>query len=84
MKNRANTAADDVKHHFLRNMSIPFLDHVISELEARFSSPLLTSCTLLSLVPSFLCVQEVDISDAVEMYSDDLPSPELIDQEMRR
>ena len=45
---------------------------------------MVTSCTLLSLVPSVLCVQKVDMADAVEMYSDDLPSPKMMDQEMRR
>ena len=72
------------KNIFLRNVAIPFLDHVISDLETRFSPLSVTSSTLLGLVPSVLCSQEVDIAKAVEMYSDDLPSPELMDQEVRR
>ena len=60
------------------------VEQVISELEARFSSQSVTCCTLLSLFPSILCVQEVDIADAVEIYSDDLQSTELLYQEMRR
>ena len=84
MKNRANAAADNVKHHFLRIMAIPVLDHVISKREARLSSLSVTSCTFLSLIPSALCVQEADIADAVELYSDALSSPETMDQEMRR
>ena len=58
---------DNVKDHILRNIEIPFLDHVLGEMEARFSCLLSTPSTLLSLVPSVLCVQEVDIADAVEI-----------------
>ena len=73
-----------MQEHFLRNMAIPFIDYVITELETRFTPLSATSSTLLGLVPSVLCNQEVDIAEAVEMYKDDLPSPELIDQELRR
>jgi len=65
-------------------VAIPFLDHVITDLEARFSPLSVTSSTLLGLVPSVLCSQEVDITKAVDMYKHDLPTPELIDQEVRR
>lgn len=40
--------------------------------------------TLLGLVPSILCEKTVNIDKAVELYNDDLPSPELVDQEMIR
>lgn len=33
MKNRANAPAEGVQEHFLRNVAIPFLNHVISDLE---------------------------------------------------
>ena len=83
-RNRVNAPAESVQEHFLRNVAIPFLDHVITDLEARFSPLSVTSSTLLGLVPSVLCSQEVDITKAVDMYKDDLPTPELIDQEVRR
>ena len=84
MRNKANAPAESVQEHFLRNVAIPFLDHVVTDLEARFSPLSVTSSTLLGLLPSVLCSQEVDIAKAVDMHSDDLPSPELIDQEVRR
>ena len=79
MKNRANAPAESVQEYFVRNMAIPLLDHVISDLETRFSPLSVTSSTLLGLVPSVLCSKEVDIAKAVDMYRDDLPSPEQID-----
>lgn len=85
MKNRANAPSETVEQYFRRNMAIPFLDHVITELDARFSSLTNTSSTLIGLVPSvFSAGQEITISSAIELYKDDLPSPELIDQELLR
>ena len=68
---------------FLHNMAIPFIDHVISELETRFNPLSATSSMLLGLVPSVHSSQEVDIAEAVEVYKDDLPTPELIDEELK-
>ena len=67
------------------NVAVPFLDHIISELDSKFSAVAQTSSRLLGLVPSILCFQsEVDISETVQLYHDDLPSPELFDQEFSR
>ena len=65
-------------------MAVPFIDHVIAEMEARFSPLALTSSKLLGLVPSVLCSQEMNITAAVDMYQDDLSSPELMEQELKR
>jgi hypothetical protein len=85
-QHRANAPAESVQGYFLRNMAIPFLDHVIIEFEAQFSAHSVTSSMLLGLIPSVQRSQEVtvDISAAVEMYEEDLPSPELMDQELKR
>lgn len=82
-EHRANAPAQDVKNYYLRNMAIPFLDHIIAEFEAQFSELSVKASKLLGLIPSILCSQDehIDISAAVEMYEEDLPSPELIDQE---
>ena len=75
-----------VKDYFLRNMAIPFLNHILIEFEARLSPLTATSSMLLGLIPSIQCRQDVtvDISAILDMYRDDLPSPELIDQELKR
>lgn len=36
--NRANNPAETVEDHYRRNLSIPFVDHLINELETRFGS----------------------------------------------
>ena len=86
MKNKANAPCESIEQYFLRNMAIPFLDHVITELEVGFSPLTTTSSTLIGLVPSVFSAhgQEVDITSAVQLYKDDLPSPELLDQELLR
>ena len=45
-----------------------------------------TAAKILTIVPSILCDEEkeVDIQDILELYSNDLPSPELLDQELVR
>ena len=62
------------------NVAIPFIDHIIADL----LSPLpRTASSLLHLVPSVLYTStDVDFAEVVEMYSSDLPSPELFDQEL--
>ena len=84
-KHRANAPAGTVNEYYLRNLAIPLLEHIISEFEARFSPLSVTSSLLLGLVPSVLCSQEeaLDLSRAVDIYKDDLPSPELLDQEVK-
>ena len=37
-RHRANAPAESVKEYYMNNIAIPFLDHIISELDARFSS----------------------------------------------
>ena len=67
----------------LVNVAVPFLDHIIVELDSQFSDIAQTSTLLLGLVPS--CSQnDLDISEAVELYHQDLPSPGLFDQEFSR
>ncbi|XP_051528113.1 52 kDa repressor of the inhibitor of the protein kinase-like [Myxocyprinus asiaticus] len=82
---RENVPAETVKDYYHRNMAIPFLDHVILEFESRFSPLSVTASRLLGLIPSIQCNSDVtvDISEAVLLYQDDLPSPELIDQELK-
>uniref|UniRef100_A0A3B1KIQ4 DUF4371 domain-containing protein n=1 Tax=Astyanax mexicanus TaxID=7994 RepID=A0A3B1KIQ4_ASTMX len=85
-KHRENVPAEGVKEYYLRNMAIPFLDHVISEFESRFSPLSVSASRLMGLIPSVQCNSDVtvDISEAVALYQDDLPSPEVIHQELKR
>ncbi len=85
-RHRANAPAENVKDYFRRNMAVSFLDHIITEFEAHFSELSVKSSMLLGLIPSIQCGQDVpvDISEPVEIYQEDLPSPELMDQELKR
>lgn len=85
-KNRSNaTPVNDSIHDWYKvNVAIPFLDHIITELESQFSSIAQTASHLLGLVPSVMCTKNLDMSAAVKLYQSNLPSPELFDQEFLR
>ena len=81
---RSNVPAVSVVDYYWKNVAVPFLDHIISNLDERFSSLTVTASSLLGLVPSVICTKEPDISAAIQMYRQDLPSPELIPSEILR
>ena len=84
-RNRPNAEAETVQEWYRVNVAVPLLDHIIVELDSQFSSIAQTSARLLCLVPSVMCSQnDLNISEAVELYHNDLPSPELFDQEFTR
>ena len=77
---RSNVPADTPSEYYCRSLSIPLLDHLLSEMRSRFSSHQQTALLGLSLVPSVLVTiptEEVStkISQFVDMYVGDLPSP---------
>ena len=81
---RANNPASSPLDYYRRNLVIPVLDEVISEFDARFSELSTTAGQLVGLVPSDICEREVSLDDASKLYANDLPSPELLDQEIDR
>ncbi|KAL5457733.1 hypothetical protein EMCRGX_G035023 [Ephydatia muelleri] len=80
-KHRQNTKADIPKQYYLRNRGIPFM---IMELDEQFSEMSLKASSLLGLIPAIICNKDISINGAVDIYKDDLPSPELIDMELAR
>ena len=44
----------------------------------------ITAANLLGLVPSVICDKDVDLKDVVQLYSKDMPSPEVVEQELKR
>lgn len=62
---------------------IPFTDHILKELDAQFSGLQTTASKLLGLIPTLLD-EKIDISEAVEMYEDDMPTPHLVNTELDR
>ena len=62
-RNRPNGEAETTEEWYRVNVAVSFLDHIISELDYKFSAVAQTSSHLLGLVPSILCFQsQVDIS----------------------
>ena len=80
-KHRPNAPTETVEDHYRINIAVPFLDHISVQLDQRFSSLSNTATSLLGLIPSIIIDRELDLHAAIELYSRDLPSPELIPQE---
>ena len=57
----------------------------MTERDEHFSVLAQTSSHLLQLVPSILCCMEnVELSSVTQLYAQDLPSPEILEQELSR
>jgi hypothetical protein len=87
MTQRSNAAATNPEEYFRINMGCIFLDHIISELETRFSSLSEKCSKLIWLVPSVLCERDLpdaEVHEIAALYSCDLPSPELIMDDVER
>ena len=83
-QNCSNIPAASVQEYFQRNVAIPFLDHIIISINRQLSKSAVTPISLLGLVPSIICSRDVNLKEALIKYRDDLPSPELMDAELRR
>ena len=86
-RHRANAPAVDPNEHYRVNVAVPFFDHIISELDDQFSSLTLRVSKLLGLVPSVIQESRVtaqQLTDLVDLYKDDLPSPQLFSSEFQR
>ena len=86
-RNRANTPAESMEDHYRRNLTIPFVDHLISELEIRFGSgDQETAMQCLFAVPSILLTSKetwmTSFGQFSMFYRDSLHSPISIDAEM--
>ena len=86
-RNRANTPAETVEDYYRRNLTIPFLDHLINELEVRFGSgEQETAVQCLLAVPSVLLASKetwmTSFRRFCTFYEDSLPSPLSLNAEM--
>ena len=75
---RSNAPAESIEEYFRRNLGIPLLDGIISELDRRFSDVSRRASKLLYLVPSMLIQDGFDVTyldDAISQYEDDIPNP---------
>ena len=84
---RNNTPAETPSVYYCRCVSIPLLDHLISEIESRFSTHQQTALLGFSLVPSVMASLTLEdttakISQLTDMYLEDLPSGNSIEGEL--
>ena len=81
-----DAAMDDVESYYLRNLAIPFLDNIIMQLSERFSDVARQCAGVLALVPTnkgnLTSAEAKSLKEAVAVFQDDLPNPELIDEEL--
>ena len=74
---RSNVEAETSEIYYRRTLTIPFLDHLISQLKERFNPHAKTAALGLGLVPSVMASRstDIDVHNLVELYESDLPCP---------
>lgn len=82
---RANVASETVEDHYRINLFYPFVDHITSELDARFSERNEPAMLAAYLVPKDLkkLTKERE-EELVKWYREDLPDPHTVTQEIER
>ena len=85
-RHRDNVPATSAEKYYLRSITIPLLDHLISELKSRFTPHHKAALQAFVLVPSVLVTLTEEearssVQSLVAMYENDLPSPETIESE---
>ena len=84
---RYNIPSQTPTEYYRRTITIPLLDHTLSEIDRRFSTHQQTAVTGLHLIPSTLvCRTLVEATSVVaklgEMYGDDIPDPSSLQSEI--
>lgn len=80
---RANALSEDdsVEGYYKVNLTIPFLDHLLTEFESRFDVLKSQALSAFTLLPN-LAAQEVPQADSFTYFLDDLPSQATLSQEL--
>ena len=78
-----NPESNSVKDYFKHTVTIPFLDHLISDLSSRFDLHTNRAASLQGLLPTRITWNSSvqDIQEAGTFYADDLPNASIIDAE---
>ena len=84
---RENTPADTPVQYYRRTISTPFVDHLLTEIDARFTRMHLTALQGLCLVPAVLLIMPSDVAkekvmEFAQMYKEDLDSPGSVQSEL--
>ena len=79
----SNTEFSSVEDYFKKTVTIPFLDHLISNLSYRFD----THTKQAALIQKLIITEDLGvchITEAVNFYKDDMTNPDVIDEELPR
>ena len=84
---RSNVSSQTPKEYYRRTITIPLLDHMLSEMDRRFSKHQQTAITGLYLVPSILVTKTLveatsTLAKLSDMYSNNLPNPSSLQSEI--
>ena len=77
---RANTPSETVTEYYKRTLTIPFLDHLKSEMSTRFTELHARAAIGIQLVPSVMSA--IPTCDDLSYFIDDLPSEDTLDHEL--
>ena len=82
----ANPEFTSVEDFIKKTVAIPFLDHLISDVSSRFTAhskmaASLQALLLVNITPATCCV---NIQEAIDLYPDNLPNPNIPDEEISR
>ena len=83
---RANVEAEIPEVYYRRSLTIPFLDHLLQELDDRFSSNAKVATLGLCLVPSVISKTDdwqTNVEDLASLYQIDLPAPLSLQTELQ-
>ena len=83
--NQNNLLANIIQDYYRRALAIPVLDTFIAEMEFRFNEINQRASTLLNLIPSIVTKPDYNgetMADLIGLYRDNLPNPDIADQEL--
>ena len=83
---RQNTPSDSPSEYYRRVISVPFLDHMTSQIQTRFSAQSLTLLNASYALPNnilFTRDWKVKFQDLLSLYKDDLPEPRYLSLELK-
>ena len=85
-QHRSNQPSEAVEEYFRHSVTIPFLDHLTTELSFRFDEHTKKAALVQHLLPARIksASSAQDIMQAVTVYGDDLPNKDIVDEEYAR
>ena len=81
-QHRSNPPSTSVEESFKLSVTIPFLDHIHSDLVTRFAAHVKQSATIQTLIPAYIKSDSFvdELKEAVAFYEEDLPNADLVDE----